>query len=154
MSHAHLGKPAELPSTEKLERHQVVGGPNGTGQCKKCQLSYPSALCPTMEVLISRPCMGYSTSGKVQILYSKNWPQELQILAKNLDIENWQPWHTLGESFALGPMPVFRNLQNPMSFRYCWNQSLMNSSWKNLKNFNYKRSYLENSCSLLNWKKP
>ena len=116
MSHAHLGKPAELPSTEKLERHQVVGGPNGTGQCKKCQLSYPSALCPTMEVLISRPCMGYSTSGKVQILYSKNWPQELQILAKNLDIENWQAMAHSGRKFRIGPNARLSESPEPHEF--------------------------------------
>ena len=96
-----------------------MGGLNGTGHCKKCELSYPSALCPTLAVLISRPCMGYSksaTNEKVQILYSKNWSEELASLAKNLDVENWQAIAHSGRKFRFGPNACLGECPEPHEF--------------------------------------
>ena len=58
------GRSDDLPSAEKVERHQLVELATHEVQCKKCKMICPSELCPTMSVFQSRPCMGLSTGDK------------------------------------------------------------------------------------------
>ena len=46
----------------------------------------------------------------------KNWPQELQILAKNLDIENWQAMAHSGRKFRIGPNARLSESPEPHEF--------------------------------------
>lgn len=81
--------PDDLPSTEKIRKHQIVEIAGGGNQCKKCQLMCPSKICPTLDVLLSRPCTE-SGGQKIQLIFSKNWPDELKTIMTNLNVEEWR----------------------------------------------------------------
>lgn len=93
------GLPDDLPSSEKIQKHQLVEIAGGGSRCKKCNLMCPSKLCPSLDILLSRPCME-SGEQKIQLLFSKNWPDELKTLLKNLCVEEWRVVAHSGKRFT------------------------------------------------------
>jgi hypothetical protein len=60
--------------------------------------------------------MGYSNHHKVQILYSKNWLDELELLAKNMDVDHWQIIAHSGKTFRLSGNGSLSELPEPHEF--------------------------------------
>lgn len=75
-----------------------------------------------MENFLSRPCSGVAVDGtsndelKFQILFSEDWPTELQTLMKNLQLEEWHAMSHTGKEYRFASNGELSEIPEPHDF--------------------------------------
>ena len=105
-----------MPSSEKVQKHKIELLQDGVYMCKTCALSCPSPLCPSINVLLSRPCTKKANTQKIQILWTNDWLQEIAFLAKNMDISEWQIHAHSGKKIRFGDNAKLSSIPEPHEF--------------------------------------